>query len=195
MSKKHRYSSQDVEKFDVATVVALLVAGWIVAVDVAKTKFYAGTANLAGDVVRIVRFEHPKQTRSFLGVLEALSKAGSPAWVVMEPTGSYGDALRYQCHAMGVPVFMSSPKHTHDMAEVLDGVPSMHDAKAVVVLAKLHAIQPGRQWQPETRERRDLRTVVDRHAMYADTRERLFGRLEGLIARWWPEFGWPVRSS
>jgi hypothetical protein len=92
---------------------------------------------------------------------------------------------------MGAAVFMSSPKHTHNMAEVLDGVPIMRDAKAVVVLAKLHAIRPGRQWQPETPERRNLRAVVERHAMYANIKERRFGRLEGLLTRWWPELDGP----
>jgi len=48
----------------------------------------------------------------------------------MEPTGTYGDALRHQCHALGLPVHMMPPKHSHDFAEVLDGVPSMHDPKA-----------------------------------------------------------------
>jgi len=187
MSKKHRYSSQDVEKFDVKAILGLLIAGCIVAVDVAKTDFYAGIATLTGDVVRIVRFQHPKQTRVFLGLLEQLRSADCPPQVVMEPTGSYGDALRHHCHSRGFPVFMTSPKHTHDMAEVIDGVPSMHDAKSTVVLAKLHAIRPGRQWQPESEHQRELRSLVDRRQMYAGMTDRLWGRLEGLLARFWPE--------
>jgi transposase len=163
------------------------VAGCIVAIDVAKTGFYAGIANLAGEVVSIIRFQHPTQTRLFLGVLEALRTAGSPPQVVMEPTGSYGDSIQHHCHVKGFPVFMSSPKHTHDMAEVLDGVPSMHDAKAVVVLAKLHAIRPGRRYDPRTETRRDLRSAVDRRQLYADTLDRYFGRLEALLARCFPE--------
>lgn len=188
MKKKRTYSSVDVEKFDVWTVAARLETGCIVSVDVAKTSFFAGIADLSGDVLAIIRFKHPTQTLKFLAVLEALRDQGILPQVVMEPTGSYGDAFRHQCHVRGVPVFMTNPKHTHDMAEVLDGVPSMHDAKSVVVLAMLHAIRPSRRWEPETDARRQARTVFERRELYADPLERNYGRLEGLLARYWPGF-------
>jgi transposase len=63
----------------------------------------------------------------------------------------------------------------------------MHDAKAVVVLAKLHAIRKGTRYEPQETYRRDLRSIVDRRDVYADTLERHYGRLEGLLARHWPE--------
>jgi transposase len=94
-------------------------------------------ATATGEVVKLVKFEHPRQTGVFLKQLSILSEAGHKPAVVMEPTGTYGDAVRYQCHRRGLTVHMMPPKHTHDFAEVLDGVPSMHDAKAAVVLAKL----------------------------------------------------------
>jgi len=188
MGKKRTYSSVDVEKFDIATVLAWLSGRCIVAVDVAKTKFYAGIANEAGQVLAIVRFKHPVQTRAFLGLLEALREAGHTPQLVMEPTGTYGDALRHQCHVRGFPVYMSAPKHTHDMAEVLDGVPSMHDAKAVVVLAKLHVLKPGTLWQPESESRRSVRTTFDRRELYAEPLQRHLNRLEALLAKFWPGF-------
>lgn len=190
MSKKRTYSSVDVERFDVTAVVPWLGTGpCIVSVDVAKTGFFAGIADQAGEVLAIVRFKHPTQTRAFLTVIETLRDKGLNPQVVMEPTGSYGDALRYQCHVRGLPVYMSPPKHTHDIAEVLDGVPSMHDAKAVVVLAKLHVIKRGTRWEPESAERRATRTTFDRREVYADALERNHGRLEALLARYWPGFG------
>jgi transposase len=186
MSKKRTYSSVDVERFDFETMLSRLGADCIVSVDVAKTDFYAGIATQSGDVLKIVRFKHPTQTRAFLSVIEALRDKGTLPQIVMEPTGTYGDAFRHQCHVRALPVFMSSPKHTHDMAEVLDGVPSMHDAKAVVVLAKLHAIRPGKRWEPESEARRTVRTTFDRREVYADALERNHGRLEALLARFWP---------
>ena len=188
MGKKRTYSSVDVEKFEIATVLPWLSGQCIVSVDVAKTKFYAGIADQTGQVLAIVRFEHPVQTRSFLGLLEALREAGHAPQLVMEPTGTYGDALRHQCHVRGLPVYMSAPKHTHDMAEVLDGVPSMHDAKAVVVLAKLHVIKPGTLWRPESEARRTVRTTFDRRELYAEPLQRHLNRLEGLLAKFWPGF-------
>jgi transposase len=190
MSKKRTYSSVDVEKFDVSSVLPWLGSGGpcIVSVDVAKTGFFAGIADACGEVLAIVRFKHPKQTRLFVSVIEALRDTGLKPQIVMEPTGSYGDALRHQCHVRGLPVYMSPPKHTHDMAEVLDGVPSLHDAKAVVLLAKLQTIRPGKLWQPESAARRATRTTFDRRDIYADSLERNHGRLEGLLARFWPGF-------
>ena len=50
--------------------------------------------------------------------------------VVMEPTGTYGDPIRYQINDAGMDGYRVNPKRTHDAAEVWDGVPSMHDPKA-----------------------------------------------------------------
>ena len=147
MKRKRTYSSVDVEKVDMLPIVQLLTVGCIVAVDVAKTKFVAALATAAGEVLRILRFEHPRQTLAFLRVIEGLHAAKLEPRVVMEPTGTYGDALRQQCHARGVQVEMMSPKHTHDLAEVLDGVPSMHDPKAAVALAQLAKLRPGKAIQ------------------------------------------------
>jgi transposase len=188
MKKKRTYSSVDVEKIDVLAVVQMIVTvGCIVAIDVAKRRFVAALASATGEVLRILRFEHPRQTLAFLRVIDALQSAKLEPRVVMEPTGTYGDALRYQCHARGVPIEMMSPKHTHDIAEVLDGVPSMHDPKAAVALAQLAKLRPGKAWTPDTVEKRELRALLDRRWPMSKTLELYFGHLEALLARHWPE--------
>jgi len=187
MKRKRTYSSVDVEKVDMLPIVQLLTVGCIVAVDVAKTKFVAALATAAGEVLRILRFEHPRQTLAFLRVIEGLQAAKLAPRVVMEPTGTYGDALRQQCHARGVQVEMMSPKHTHDLAEVLDGVPSMHDPKAAVALAQLAKLRPGKVWTPDTTDKRELRALVDRRGPMLQTQALYFGHLEGMLARHWPE--------
>jgi len=189
MKKKRIYGAVDVEKFDVGSVLSLLTVGCIVAVDVAKTKFVAALATAAGEVVRLLRFEHPRQTGAFLRLLVALREAKLEPHVVMEPTGTYGDALRYQCHRLELPVHMMSPKHTHDFAEVLDGVPSMHDPKAAVALARLQAVKPAKRWEPEAGSIRDLRAVLDLRGPAARTQALYYGLLEGMSARHWPELG------
>ena len=57
----------------------------------------------------------------------------------MEPSGTYGDVLRHQLKSDDFPVFMVSGKRTHDAREMFDGVPSLHDAKAAAIIARLHA--------------------------------------------------------
>ena len=172
---------------DAAALLPQLTMGCIVAIDVAKTKFVAAIATAVGEVVKLIKFEHPRQTGSFLQMLRVLGEGGQKPSVVMEPTGTYGDALRHQCHQQGLSVHMMPPKHTHDFAEVLDGVPSMHDAKAAVVLAKLQAIKPARAWLPESEERRDLRARVDQRRPISCTLALYHGHLEGMLARHWPE--------
>lgn len=189
MKRKRSYTAVDVEHFDLSAVLPLVTVGCIVAIDVAKTKFVAAIATSTGEVVKLVRFEHPRQTPAFLRMLEGLRDAGRESSIVMEPTGTYGDAIRYQCLERGLPVHMMPPKHTHDFAEVLDGVPSMHDPKAAVVLAKLQAIKPARAWQPASEERRDLRAWVEQRTPIARTIALYHGHLEAMLARHWPEFG------
>jgi transposase len=187
MKRKRTYGSVDVERVDVLAIVQMLAVGCIIAVDVAKSKFVAALATAAGQVLQIVRFEHPRQTASFLRVVEALHVGELKPRVVMEPTGTYGDTLRYQCHARGVQVEMMSPKHTHDFAEVLDGVPSMHDPKAAVTLAKLANVRPGKAWAPDPHDKRELRALMDRRWPMSKTQSLYFGHLEGMLARHWPE--------
>jgi transposase len=200
MKKKHTYQSVDVEAIDVAAFVAMIVAACvvprtlapvvcIVALDVAKVGFYAALSDARGKVAQILRFEHPRQTLAMLRLLLELKKKELDVQIVLEPTGTYGDAIKHQCHRHGMTVHEVSPKRTHDMAEVLDGVPSMHDAKAAVVLAQLHAMGKSRQWAPHSTQRRDLRALVDRRVLYSDPLEQHYGRLEALMARYWPEFG------
>jgi transposase len=200
MKRKHTYQSVDVEAIDVAAltaamVVACVVPGGldpgvcIVALDVAKERFFAALSNARGEVERILRFDHPKQTVAMLKLLLELKRKKLDVQVVLEPTGTYGDAVKYQCHRHGLAVYEVSPKRTHDMAEVLDGVPSMHDAKATVVLAQLHAMGKSRRWEPHSAERRDLRALVDRRVLSSEPLEQHYGRLEALLARYWPEFG------
>lgn len=190
MKKKRTYKSVDVEQVDPLAIVRLvLTVGCIVAIDVAKRKFVAAIADASGTVLSILRFEHPRQTRAFLGIVEALRDHGLAPRVVMEPTGTYGDALRHQCHARGVRVEMVSPKHTHDFAEVLDGVPSMHDPKAAVVLARLATVQPGKAWEPADEARREMRARLDRRWPVVKTLELYHGHLESMLARHWPELG------
>jgi transposase len=123
-------------------VLAASLAGAIkvvVAIDIAKTKMMAGFGRQDGSTARLVKFQSPVEMRAFVELVVETGKALSvPVEALMEPTGTYGDALRALLIAHGVAVFMLSPKRVHDAAEVFDGVPSLHDAKSCVVIARLH---------------------------------------------------------
>ena len=191
MKKKRTYKASRVQQVQVAELLPLLVAGCIVALDVAKQKFAVALATLTGEVVKLLRFDHPTETGDFLRLVETL-RAGvkeNRVMAAMEPTGTYGDAVRLQLMRAGVNVQMVSPKRTHDSQELFDGVPSLHDPKSAVLIAKLCAMGLSKPWSPPPETRVRLRAVVDLRHHERAHQEVCFGRLEGVLARHWPEFG------
>ena len=84
--------------------------------------------------------------------------------VALEPSGTYGDALRQACQDAGLSVLRVSPKAAHDYAEVFDGVPSQHDGKDAGVVAELAAHGKGWPWdyQPSSAFAAELAYWVER---------------------------------
>lgn len=186
--KKHPYRAKNINQFSVENLCTKLPGGRrIVGIDVGKRIFVVGFAGPEGQVVEHLKFTHPLQTRQFMQLLEALP-GQERIEVVMEPTGTYGDALRGQLIAQGIQVFAVSPKRCHDAAEIFDDVPSLHDAKATGILARLHAQGLSKPWRQDDESRRTLRAAVARREIYAAPLEADRGRLEALLSRHWPEF-------
>jgi transposase len=188
MSRKRTYGSVDIKDVRVSELLPVLVAGVLVGIDVAKEKFVVAVATAAGVLVKLVRFAHPLQTRLFLQLLADLRVGGSSLHVLMEPTGTYGDALRQQIADAGHKVFMVQPKHTHDIKEIIDGVPSSHDGKSAVSMVRLHREGCSRAWRPLEEQRRTLRAHLTRLGTHANSASRHYGQLEAMLARHWPEF-------
>lgn len=105
----------------------------------------------------------------------------------MEPSGTYGDALRELFQARGVTVYRVSPKRSHDAAEVYDGVPSYHDAKSSGIVAQLHWDGVSEEWKPLEIEERKLAAKVGVMKMYDGQFRRNLNRMEAQLARYWPE--------
>lgn len=188
MKKKRTYQAVRVEQVRVDEVVPALAAGCIVAIDVAKQKFVVALATLAGDVVKLFRFDHPVETAKFLELVTALCKAVSGGVkAAMEPTGTYGDAVRHQLVARGVSVWMVSPKRTHDSQALFDNVRSLHDPKSAFLIAKLCAMGLATEWSPATPTRRRLRALVELRRHEQRREELCIARIEALLARHWPE--------
>lgn len=121
-------------------------------------------------------------------LLTLLRRAGIEVQVVAEPTGTYADAFAHQIRKAGLDMYMVSPKHTHDYAEIYDGVPSQHDSKDAVVVAKVHLQRrKPMPWPTPSEEQRELRaecTQVDWLKQDLQRDQRL---AEALLARHWPE--------
>ena len=192
MKRKRTYQAVPVEQVRLEEVLPMLITlGCVVAIDVAKEKFVAALATAAGEIVKLFRFKHPTETSKFLELVTTLQAQVPPGQlkVAMEPTGTYGDAVRHQLFKAGVPVWMVSPKRTHDGQALFDNVQSLHDPKSAVLVAKLCAMGLASEWKPSSEVRRRLRALIELRAHHQQQQERCFGRLEALQARHWPEFG------
>lgn len=113
--------------------------------DVGKKEILAVLRWAEGEFERPWKIKNPLELRWFAAQVRSL--AGScDLKAAMEPTGTYGDALRAQFHQQGIPLVRVGGKAAHDYAEIFDGVPSQHDGKDAAIVAELAAINKGQPW-------------------------------------------------
>ena len=106
--KKRTYRAKNVNKINWDKVTEQLSGeAGVFAIDVAKAKQYALLTNAGNSVSELIWWNHPEQTYEVLTALKCLA---CPLDVVMESTGTYGDALRYQLkfHAFFEPIIQFS---------------------------------------------------------------------------------------
>jgi transposase len=132
--------------------------------------------------------KNPEEIADFIRLWAELGR-GRELRVAMEPTGTYGDALRQGLFDAGIRVERVSPKVAHDYAEVFDGVPSQFDGKDAGVVAELSALGKSREWKYEEPSRVEQEMAYWVDWMDAQRRQASMwqGRLEALLARHWPE--------
>ena len=109
--------------------------------------------------------------------------------VALEPTGTYGDPLRYALTQAGLDAHRVQGKAAHDYAEIFDGVPSQHDCKDAGVVADLAALGKSTPWpcEAESLEDQERTYWVQRLDAEQQMAQIWTGRLEALLARHWPE--------
>jgi len=184
---KRTYQATNVKAVNVDKLGATLSGRAVLGIDIAKEKQFAAVTSEDRSCVQIVKWSHPSETPAFIAMCTELKARGLKLEAVMEPSGTYGDAIRALLLSAGVPVFRMAGKRVHDAAEVFDGVPGVHDAKAAVLIGRLHLDNASEPWPLPTASERELdalRQVLGLH------RDRLYaqrGRLEALTARYWPE--------
>ncbi len=157
----------------------------VFAVDAAKVHFMGAFHNEEGQIGLTIKWKSPTQVGMLLDLLKELPASQIEA--VMEPTGTYGDALRYQLGLASIPVYMIGAKRCHDASEVYDGVPSSHDAKSAAIIGKLHLDGLSHPWLEKTAEHRELAAELGTLDIYQSQRLQNTNRLEAKLARYWPE--------
>ncbi len=182
--KKHTYRAKKVNEINWAQAKEKIAGGHAaMTVDIAKEKQYA-LLSTADGVSELWHWNHPMQTREVLTQLENLD---CKLTVIMESTGTYGDALRYQFRRSGFDIHQISAKRVFDAKEVYDGVPSLHDAKSVVVMARLYREGLSMPWRESSDAERSLDALRREYDLHQKPYQQNQNRLEAYLMRHWPE--------
>ena len=189
MGKRRAYRATAVKKVVLAKVLESAPAGDVhLGMDIGKGEVFTAVRWADRTFERPWKAKNPTEIGELVGLLRALA-GDRVVTVAMESTGTYGDALRQALSDAGLSVRRVSSKAAHDYAEIFDGVASKHDGKDAAVVAELSAF--GKSWPwvfaPKKGKHAQMAFWVD----WLDAQQSIemlwLGRLEGLLARHWPE--------
>jgi len=189
MVKRRAYRSTAVKKVVVEEVLESAPAGDVhVGMDIGKDEIFAVARWANKTFERPWKAVNPTEIFPLVAILRKLAKDRGVT-IAMESTGTYGDALRQALGDAGLRVHRVSGKAASDYAEIFDGVPSKHDGKDAAVVAELAALDKSWPWpiEPETDKDAKMAYWVDWLDIQQSIQMLWIGRLEGLLARHWPE--------
>jgi transposase len=162
--------------------------GVTLGVDVGKFDVLVVCRWADGHFERPWRVKNPREIPTLVALAKRVQAERKLA-VAMESSGTYGDVLRQALADNGIETKRVGGKAAHDYAEVFDGVPSQHDGKDAAVVAELAALGKGKAWPYEAADswEEELTYWVEEMVTQRQIVTLWQGRLEGLVARHWPE--------
>lgn len=182
--KKHTYRTKNVKQINWPELREQLSgAALTVAVDVAKEQQYALLTTSDDALLQFIKWPL-LETACLINELKHLN---SPVNIVMEATGTYGDALRYQFRKAGFDIYHIHAKQVNDAQAIYDGVASLHDAKSAYLIAKLHHQGCTKPWLELDDNARELNAARREYEIHQDQYDRNRNRLEAYLSRHWPE--------
>lgn len=182
--KKHNYRTKKVNEINWPELGQQLGGQAVTfVVDVAKAQQFALLTNNEQSIPILVKWD----VFETIHLIHELKQLNSPITVVMESTGTYGDAMRHQFRQAGFALYQASAKRVHDAKEIFDGVPSLHDAKAACLIAKLHREGLTKPWHELDEAARALNAARREYDLHQSHYERKQNRLEAYLSRHWPE--------
>lgn len=187
--KSRAYRAVDVNRIDVAFLLHERGEAPVhVGLDVGKESILCVLRWSGDDFERPWRVRNPLEVARLAELLGEVAR-GRRLIVALEPTGTYGDALRQALERAGLSVQRVSPKNASDYAEVFDGVPSQHDGKDAAVIAELAA--QGRCWPWPLPKPSEAEQELAYQVEWMDGQRRQMmlwcGKGEALLSRHWPE--------
>jgi transposase len=181
---KHTYRAKKVNEISWAAISDELHGdALILAIDVAKDQQYALLTTQDERISQFIKwplFDTPE-------LINRLTQLDSPVNVIMEATGTYGDAMRYQFRRAGFSLYHIHAKQVHDAQALYDGVSSLHDAKSAYLIAKLHRQGCTKPWRDLSEDALTLSSLRREYEIHQEQYERNRNRLEAYLSRHWPE--------
>ena len=191
--KKRTYQRTCVKEINVAQLVDRAClhgrASTTVGLDIAKGEIVACVRWGDGQFERPWSIANPAEIGLLVELLQQVKDASDGLTVGLESTGTYSDAVRKALTDAFLEVHRVSGKSVGDYQEIFDGVPSQHDGKDAAIIAELTAFGKGTPWpyRPDSESLHQMRHWVHRMDAYRLQANRWTGRLEGVLARHWPE--------
>ncbi|MCM3390621.1 IS110 family transposase (plasmid) [Ureibacillus chungkukjangi] len=164
----------------------------VIGIDIAKRTHYACFVDDRGRVLQ--KSFSVSQSRDgfeffYKRILVAMTESEKTEVIVgIEPTGHYWLNLAYFLQERGIPLVMTNPMHVKRSKELDDNLPTKHDRKDALVIARL--VKDGRFSYP-----RILKAMEAELRVGSTFREKLveeFGAVKNMMIRWldryFPEF-------
>lgn len=186
--KKRTYRATAVKDVDVERLAEAVGDDVMFGMDAAKAAWFGAFVTPDQVVQLTIRWDVVSEQVGLQDLLEELGRRGCAIKAAVEATGTYAHAQVEQLESIGIPVYAVKVKHSHDYAEIYDGVPSQHDGKAAAVVAELALNTRNRKlWRGASSSERRLRAMTDWADWLQQDYQRYSNRMEAVLARYWPE--------
>lgn len=164
----------------------------VIGMDIAKHTHYACMMNERGILLKKA-FPVPQSRQGFEAfyqqILDAMEKFGKTHVIIgIEPTGHYWLNLAYFLEERGIPLVVCNPMHVKRSKELDDNLPTKHDAKDAVVIARL--VKDGRFSYPRILKEMEaeLRVGSTLRANLVEELNAVKNKLIRWTDRYFPEF-------
>lgn len=164
----------------------------VIGMDIAKKTHYACFVDDRGRVLRKA-FPVTQSNEGFeylyQSILSAMQEFGKTNVIIgIEPTGHYWLNLAYFLDDHGIPLVMTNPMHVKRSKELDDNLPTKHDAKDALTIARL--VKDGRFSYPRILKgmEADLRVGATLRSKLVDEQGAITNRMIRWLDRYFPEF-------
>jgi len=132
---------------------------------------------------------NPSEIPILIELLCMLKEACGSLVIGLESTGTYSESVRMAMTNAFLEVHRVSGKGVSDYKEIFDGVPSQHDGKDAAMIAELTAYGKGTPWpfSFHSESEQEMRHQISRLEAFRNQANQWLGRLEGVLAKHWPE--------